>query len=227
MHPLQAQRPKRTAPTAFVSAVEGQNASLLHVEDSRTGQKWLVDSGALLSIIPPTPEQKSRGPNGPPLQAANGTRIQCYGKTHRTITIGGRDFYFEFIVADVRHRILGADFLSEFYLAPNHRDSVLLDLNPQSPKDDSSPVEFHHPTTLPATLAKGVTSSPVNLVEQATNPYYQLLDSFTPILTPSFTLSEVKHGIKHHIPTTCSPIQSRARPLHPDRLAIAKEAIDK
>ena len=134
-----------------MNAVSGQKGSLLHINDSRTNEKWLVDGGALLSIIPPTPQQRNYGNNGTQLKAANGTNIDCFGTITKTITIGERSFTFEFIIANVSQRILGADFLAAFYLAPNHRDGVLFDLNTFD--------------TLPATLAHGVKSDPINLVD--------------------------------------------------------------
>ena len=196
-----------------MNAVSGQDGSLLHVIDSIRKEKWLVDGGALLSIIPPTITQKRSGPNSTKLQAANGTNIDCYGTETRTIRIGTTDFTYTFIIADVSQRILGADFLAEFYLAPNHRDGVLLNLN-----------NFN---TLPATLASGVSSFPINFVDQLEDPFYKLLDSHPKILTPSFKIEQPDHGVKHHIPTEGPPCQSRPRRLAPDRLAIAKEEIEK
>ena len=114
---------------ASVNAATGQNGHLLHVKDENEGNRWLVDGGALLSIIPPTKAQRRLGPNGTQLCAANGTIIECYGKTRKTLLIGNRSFEFDFIIANVRQRILGADFLASFYLAPNHRDKCLIDLN--------------------------------------------------------------------------------------------------
>ena len=203
--------------------MEGQSGSLLHVVDTLTNQKWLVDGGALLSIVPPTYAQKLNGPNDTPLQAANGSIINCYGTTRKKIAIGDRTFDFNFVIADVRQRILGADFLSEFYLAPNHRDGSLLDLANLSESVNVSNL----PASLPATLARGVKSNPINFVNQADNPYYKLLDSFPDVLTPSFTITEPKHGVKHHIPTSGRPVQSRARKLDPEKLAIAKAELDK
>ena len=111
-----------------MNAVSGHNCSLLHVWDSRNKVKWLVDSSSLLSIIPPTDEHRAKGPDENTLRAANGTKIACYGKSTVTIVIGSHSFYHEFVVADVKNHILGADFLSKFYLAPNLRDGNLLDL---------------------------------------------------------------------------------------------------
>ena len=196
-----------------MNAVSGQKGSLLHVLDSRENKKWLVDGGALLSIIPPTESQRSSGPNGTRLQAANGTNIDCFGTVNKTLIIGERSFSFDFVIANVSQRILGADFLATFHLAPNHRDGVLLDLDTFD--------------TLPATLAHGVKSDPINLVDQLDDPYYKLLDSFPDVVTPSFTPVEPKHGVKHYIPTTGRPVQSRARRLDPQKLATAKAEMNK
>ena len=196
-----------------MNAATGPKGSLLHVIDKREGHKWLVDGGALLSIIPPTTAQRCRGPNGLGLCAANGTKIDCYGSVMKTLVIGEREFTFSFTIANVRQRILGADFLAEFYLAPNHRDGSLIDLDTLD--------------TIPATFAHGIKSNPVSFINEINDPYYKLLDSFPEILTPSFTPVEVKHGVHHHIPTEGFPIQSRSRKLDAEKLRIAKQEIDK
>ena len=195
------------------NVVGNTDSFLLHVTDTRRDEKWLVDGGALLSILPPTSQQRRRGPTGGQLRAANGTDIKCYGTVNRTITIGHTDFNFDFIIADVKNRILGADFLAFFYLAPNHRDASLINL-----QDFSS---------FPATHARGVTNSPVNFVSHSEDPFFKLLDRFPEIQTPTFTIREPKHGVRHHIPTDSPPVQSRARRLDPEKLAVAKAELDK
>ena len=67
----------------------------------------------------------------------------------------------------------------------------------------------------------------INLVDQKTDPFYQLLDSYPSLSTPSFTPKDVSHGVKHHIPTNCNPIQSKARKLNPEKLDIAKKEFQK
>ena len=197
-----------------VNAVAGQNGFLLHVTDKLTNTKWLVDGGAVVSIIPPTAAQRSRGPNGVGLRAANGTSIHCYGESSQTIQIGDQQFTYSFTVADVKQRIIGADFLAEFYLAPNHRDAQLLSLQDLS--------------TLPAEHASGATSSHINFVSQLEDPCYKLLDSYPEITTPSFKIKDPKHGVRHHIPTSDGPpIQSRARRLDPEKLSVAKAELEK
>ena len=100
--------------------------------DRLTNNKWLVDGGALLSIVPPTRVNKLKGPTETKLKAANGTDIACYGSTNETIQIGSQKFNFDFIIADVQTRILGANFLASNYLAPNHRDAELINLQDYS-----------------------------------------------------------------------------------------------
>ena len=196
-----------------MNAATGQNGHLLHVKDENEGNRWLIDGGALLSIIPPTKAQRRLGPNGTQLCAANGTKIECYGKTRKTLLIGNRSFEFDFIIANVRQRILGADFLASFYLAPNHRDGTLIDLD--------------NLDVLPATFAQNAKTNHVTYINEVNDPCYKLLDSFPEILTPSFTPKDVKHGVTHHIPTTGRPVQSRARRLDPEKLKVAKAEIDK
>ena len=197
-----------------VNNVTGHKDSfLLHVNDTRRDERWLVDGGALLSIIPPTSQQCRRGATDDQLRAANGTNIKCYGTTTRTITIGESDFTFDFTIADVRNRILGADFLAANYLAPNHRDALLINLQDFS--------------TLPATHARGIINNPINFVSHKEDPFFKLLDQFPEIQTPTFTIKEPKHGVRHHIPTDSPPVQSRARRLDPEKLAVAKAELEK
>ena len=195
-----------------MNVVGAQNNRLLHVIDPHTKWKWLVDGGAMVSILPATKIDKQRGATGADLQAANGTPIKTFGKTIVNIIIANRSFSHECIIADVRSRILGADFLADNYLAPNHRDCSIIDLS-----------TFE---SLPASYSDAF-SSPISFVNQANDKFYKLLDSFPSITTPAFTIKQPSHGVKHHIPTLCPPIQSRVRKLAPDKLQVAKTEIDK
>ena len=203
-------RQRREAP---INTVPGHKGDLLYVYDSNNKVKWLVDSGALYSIVPPTLAQRTQGPQDNHLQAANGSKIQCFGSVEMDVVLGSKTYRFDFVVADVKNHILGADFMAEFYLAPNQRDGSLIDLSSFS--------------SIPAVIAKGEPPSHVTFVNEVNNPYYKLLDQYSDIMTPTFTLKEVKHGIKHHIPTEGHPVQFRARRLNPEKLAVAKEELGK
>ena len=76
------------------------------MSSTRRNEKWLVDGGAIILIIPPTARQLKAGPVGEELRAANGSKISCYGSVYRTLSIGGKEFPYEFTVASVSQRIL-------------------------------------------------------------------------------------------------------------------------
>ena len=201
---------------AAVPREQKGGSSLMFAVDSRDDTKYLIDSGAVWSIVPPTTQQRADGPNAWRLQAANGSEIPCFGLTEREICIGDRQFPFTFIVADVQQPIIGADFLSHYYLAPNLRDRSLIDLN------DFSVIPVQYDKNTPRQCINRI-----DLADQKTDPFYQLIDSYPELSTPSFKPKDVSHGVKHHIPTNCQPIQSKVRPLNPEKLAIAKQEFDK
>ena len=186
---------------------------LLFIHDSKTKRRWLIDGGAVLSIMPPTSEQRKNGPTDARLQAANGTAIPCYGTVNEEITISDRTFHFPLTIADVKTPILGADFLACFYLAPNHRDGTLIDLQNLS--------------TIPCQADTTTEPCRINYVDQINNPYYKLLDQFPELSVPSFQVKEPLHGVRHHIPTSGHPVQSKARPLAPEKLAVARAELEK
>ena len=143
---------------------------LLYVTDTVTKRKWLVDGGAVLSLVPPTLAQRTAGQISTQLQAANGTKIPCYGIQEMTVSLADRQVKFPITIADVRQSILGADFLAHSYLAPNHRDGTIIDL-----KDYS---------VLKAEFEVEEETIRVNHVSQSTDPFYQLLDKFPDLSNP-------------------------------------------
>ncbi|KAK3730556.1 hypothetical protein RRG08_006405 [Elysia crispata] len=67
--------------------------------------------------------------------------------------------------------------------------------------------------------------TPVNelaRVEVEENKFRKILHEFPDILRPTFSSADVKHGVRHFVPTTGAPIHARARRLAPDKLAVAK-----
>ena len=59
-------------------------------------------------------------------------------------------------------------------------------------------------------------------IETGYDKFREILQKFPEILQPTFSCTNVKHGVKHSIPTTGLPVHARARRLAPDKLAIAK-----
>jgi Reverse transcriptase (RNA-dependent DNA polymerase) len=74
---------------------------------------YLVDTGAVHSVIPHT---SSAAPSGPAITAADGTAILCWGWKDITVTAGGRVFRWRFLLAAVAFAMIGSSFLAFFYL---------------------------------------------------------------------------------------------------------------
>jgi len=180
---------------------------LLYARDRNSGRSFLVDTGAKVSVFPATGADTRSGRTGPPLQAANGTVIRSYGTRSIALSIDGRKFNWDFIVANVTQPLLGADFLCAHNLMVDVKGQRLVDITTFS----SVPLNYAPGQSL------GVHSVSTN------STYTDILAEFPEILTPTFSSSAARHGVEHFIPTTGAPIHSRARRLPPDKLAIAKE----
>ena len=96
--------------------VAGQNPSrLLYVWDRKAGNKFLVDTGAQVIFFPASSHDRHREKTEP-LVAANGTRIDTFGKRCISIDLGFHKFNWYFVLADIHRPMLGADFLCSNHL---------------------------------------------------------------------------------------------------------------
>jgi hypothetical protein len=87
------------------------NARLIFLTDKLTNDRFLVDTGATLSIIPCT---SNSSPSGPLLKGADGQPILSWGFIQRTVQFQGKLFTSSFLQAAVAGPILGIDFLRKF-----------------------------------------------------------------------------------------------------------------
>jgi hypothetical protein len=81
--------------------------NLIFLTDSQNNFKFLVNSGASVSILP---HSSSALPTGPHLVGANGKQIPAWGFCHRTVCFSGQNFKFDFLLAAVATPLLGMDF---------------------------------------------------------------------------------------------------------------------
>ncbi len=96
--------------------------------DRTSHLRFLVDTGAEVSVIPPSCCGSTYPSTGPSLQAANQSPIATHGVRPFCLNLGlRRPFQWTFIVADVKHPILGADFLGHFNLLINVKHRCLVD----------------------------------------------------------------------------------------------------
>ena len=186
-----------------ISSVNGKENGRTFTAHDKRGRAYLADTGAEISVFPASSEDRRR-PAQTPLAAANGTGIKTYGNRNIHIQLGERDFWQDFIVADVTRPILGADFFSAHYILPDLARKRLLD----AAEDDwaGTPRE----------------SKIICQVAGKENEFQQLMNEFPEILTPNFK-AENKHRVFHYIPTHGPPVFAKPRRLDEAKLRSAKK----
>lgn len=183
------------------------NSNTFSVHDQRTGQSYLIDTGADVSVYPASTQDRKTNSPTLSLSAANGTSIKTWGKRSITIEITPKQVYtHEFYIADVTRPILGADFFVAHGLVIDLKGKRLISLNNAS--------VFLRSVDSPLTLS-GLSVHPYN-------SYSELLQQFPELLTVKFDSTVNKHGVEHHIITHEPPVHARARRLSPEKLAAAK-----
>ncbi|UYV76853.1 hypothetical protein LAZ67_14002205 [Cordylochernes scorpioides] len=179
----------------------------LFVTDKNTGLRFLVDSGADISIIPP--KDKNRMPSSDyKLYAANGTEIVTYGTKVRNLDIGLRhQFQWPFVIANTNRAIIGADFLNNFGLIIDIKNKRLID-------------------GITNLSIRGVIQSISDMGNISTlnssSKVSAILTKYPNLCRPPSDFVEAKHSVKHYIPTIGQPIHPKARRLDSQRLTLAK-----
>ncbi|GFS67965.1 hypothetical protein TNCV_1362091 [Trichonephila clavipes] len=98
-------------------AEPSQHTSRLFLLDRKSGQKFLIDSGSEICVIPPSSTMNKSPQSNFSLFAANNTKIPAYGMVRKELNLAlRRPFIWTFIIADVSSPIIGADFLKHFNL---------------------------------------------------------------------------------------------------------------
>ena len=110
----------------MASAVGPTLHSLFFVRDQQSGQKFLVDTGAEVSVMPASTTDQKHGQTDTPLYAANGTPIRTYGTRQIRLHLCNQIYEWHFHIAAVERPLLGADFLRCHGLLVNVRDQKLV-----------------------------------------------------------------------------------------------------
>ncbi|CAE1310754.1 unnamed protein product [Acanthosepion pharaonis] len=184
---------------------------LFYVTDTRNNLRFLVDTGAAISVLP-VHDKARQQPFQLRLQAANGSSINTYGTKSLTLNIGmRRDFTWNFTVADVQMPILGADFLAHYDLAVR--------MNNHSLTDNLTRL------CVLGTYSK-LTTTGITVATCHNKEYLDLLNQYQDLLRPAGSIDSTKHQTQHFIKTTGQPVFSRPRRLAPNKLKFAKKAFD-
>ena len=182
---------------------------LFHVVDMSSGLCFLVDTGAEVSVIPPSQTDRKCPQQNFTLQAVNNTSITTYGsRSLSTLNLGlRRTFRWIFIIADVQHPILGADFL--------HNYSLLVDMSHNRLLDSLTQLKVQ------GIVTQESSPSPTLPTAQSTNEFAAIMSNFPDVTKPHYGNHPIKHDITHHIATTGPPVSAHPRHLPPEKLKIA------
>ncbi len=188
---------------------------LFYVHDSHSNTRFLVDTGAEVSVVLPTRAERSRPQGIFTLQAVDGTPIATYGVRSCTLNIGlRRTFRWVFIIANVKQAILGADFL--------HHSRLIVDIRHHTLSDSTTHLQVNGLSSGQTPLNSGIARPR----QDSSNPFLSLLSEFLGVTQACAFDRPIKHNVSHCIKTTGPPVSSRTRRLAPERLRIARQEFD-
>ncbi|XP_068243798.1 uncharacterized protein [Palaemon carinicauda] len=149
----------------------------------------MVDTSCMQSSFPLSPAKLNRAPSSDAtaLITANGSPIRCYGTRVQKISIMGQFYSWPFAINDVRHPLLGADFLALHGLLIDAAGKRLIDTG----------------TCRTRPLTAGPSITPISAI--VAQPYAALLQEFPDVFKPKLRQSPgspSKHGVYHHNNTT-------------------------
>ena len=110
--------------SADASSPQLSHSKLLYVADKGHKCRYLIDTGAAVSVLPKSCANGISGADS--LVAANNSNIKTYGNCKRVVDVGlKREYPWTFIVADVQQPIIRADFLIKYNLLVDLRSRCL------------------------------------------------------------------------------------------------------
>lgn len=176
----------------------------MFITDRKTGHRFLINSGAAVSCLPRNLAANCKE-GDLVLYAANQTKIKTYGTKPLELDFGlRRNFLWKFFIADVTHRIIGADFLGLLVDVKNRLLVGNLTSLKASGKVCPGP-------SVGLTLISGK------------SPYHELLSKFPQLISPCAPVDSSPHSDTHFIETRGPPVFSKTRRLCPTKLAAVKK----
>ena len=151
------------------------------IQDNNSGLQFLVDTGAQVSVIPATLQDKQQNIQGVPLLAANGTSISTYGKRRMSLKLGRHVYEAHLILADVQRPLLGADFLRTHDLLGEIRGKRLVQAETLCPI--SCAINTRHHLNLAT-------------VDENANKFKKVIQEFSALIRPTFSSAQVENNTK-------------------------------
>ncbi|XP_064483081.1 uncharacterized protein LOC135395921 [Ornithodoros turicata] len=174
--------------------------------------RFLIDTGAEVSVIPAPRSYRGSREHCFTLKAANASTIPVYGQQSLTLNIGlRRDFRWLFLEADVTQSILGADFLRHYKILVDVSRKRLIDSTTsltvhalQLPPLPSHLLSFTAPHSSPTSIPKG----------------------YPALSRPPDWTKPAQHEVVHHVITQGPQVHFRPRRLAPEKYKVAKAEFD-
>ena len=112
-----------------VANIALSHSKLIYVADKGHKCRYLIDTGAAVSVLPKSCANGISDADSLPLVAANNSTIHTYGNCKCVVDVGlKREYPWTFKVADVQQPIIGADFLIHYNLLIDLRSQCLRDM---------------------------------------------------------------------------------------------------
>lgn len=183
----------------------------LFLYDKTNKLKFLVDSGADISVLPAAKFRSDKRISDVVLTAANGSEIHTYGKKMLNVNLGlRREFPFIFTIAKIDRPIIGADFLHKYGLLIDIRNKTLID-----------PL-----TKLSIGASSQVCAVQLPRIFSCDNQYTNLLKRFPSLTSEPDYSKPVKHSTVHRLVTNGPLPYSKPRRLDPVKYKVAKTEFD-
>ena len=184
------------------SAPGKPNSRLFFIYDRTSNTRFLVDTGAEVSVCPPSWFDRQRKSSNLTLQTASNTSICTYGTKLITLNLDYADHSSGF-------PIIGIDFLE------CHK--LLVDVHNKRLHDTVTHLKVN---ILASSLQPpNLVISPLSIPTQVET----ILSKYPDITQTSNTIKPIKHNIQHYIITNGQPVTSHPRRLSPEWLKAAKE----
>jgi hypothetical protein len=224
------------------------NAGLIFFTDELTNDRFLVDTGATLSIIPCT---SNSSPSSPLLKGADGQPIPSWGFIQRTVQFQGKLLTSSFLQAAVAGPILRkfkvkvvpetSQVLFAYTVAASSVPSCLPSSAPEAVPLFARPTSSQPPAISAQLVGKPEVKSSsfsfrndqsfldpapsVQVVPECVPADMKLLlQKHSSILRTMDVMPEPTHGIKHHIHTgSHPPVFAKARCLDPQNLKLPRQ----
>ena len=110
-----------------VHALPAGDSNLFFLQDSLSGWRFLVDTGASVSVFPQISPTSSAPLSKTKLLTASGSPLPCFGAHVIPLRFGSRHFSWSFQLAPVSVPILGSDFLRHHALLVDVARARVLD----------------------------------------------------------------------------------------------------